>query len=41
MTRRERLENKLAKRQEWAEKAENRSRSEWEKSAKAVEGLAK
>ena len=40
MTRREHLENKLAKRQEWAEKAENRSRSEWEKSAKAVEGIS-
>ena len=39
MTRRERLENKLAKRQEWAEKAEQRSCKEWEKSAKAGEGI--
>lgn len=40
MTRRERLENKLAKRNEWAEKAEQRSHAEWEKSAKAVEGIS-
>ena len=39
MNRRERLENKLAKRREWAEKAEQRSRAEWEKSEKAVEGI--
>ena len=39
MTRRERLENKLEKRQEWAEKAKQRSRAEWEKSEKAVEGI--
>ena len=40
MNRRERLENKLAKRREWAEKAEQRSRKEWEKSEKAVEGIS-
>lgn len=40
MNRRERLENKLAKRREWAEKAEQRSHNEWDKSAKAVEGIS-
>ena len=39
MTRRERLENKLAKRQEWAEKAEQRSREEWEKSRNIVKHI--
>ena len=39
MTRRERLENKLAKRQEWAEKAEQRSNTEMEKSIAATAGI--
>lgn len=39
MTRRERLENKLAKRNEWAEKAEQRSNAEMEKSIAATAGI--
>lgn len=39
MTRRERLENKLAKRREWAEKAEQRSHAEWEKSRDIVKHI--
>lgn len=39
MTRRERLENKLAKRQEWAAKAEKRSHEEMEKSMAATAGI--
>ena len=39
MTRRERLENKLAKREEWAEKAEQRSQTEWEKSRDIVKHI--
>lgn len=39
MTRRERLENKLAKRKEWAEKAENRSHAEMRKSESYVANI--
>lgn len=39
MTRRERLENKLAKREEWAEKAKQRSQTEWEKSRDIVKHI--
>lgn len=39
MTRRERLENKLAKRNEWAEKAEQKSHLEWEKSRELVKNI--